>query len=125
MNIGIEAIEIYFPNTYVDQQDLGSTSFISEKHNKVSEGKYTKGLGQLQLSFACPFEDVNSMALTGTIPGYAVVNNLLQKHRISPSQVGRLEVGTETLADKSKSTKTVLMSLFQGHHDIEGRWELI
>lgn len=66
MEIGIEAIEIYFPNTYVDQKDLGMTSLISEKHNKVSEGKYTKGLGQLQLAFACPFEDVNSMALTGT-----------------------------------------------------------
>jgi hydroxymethylglutaryl-CoA synthase len=34
--------------------------------------------------------------------------------------VGRLEVGTETLVDKSKSTKTVLMSLFPGNTDIEG-----
>jgi hypothetical protein len=42
-----------------------STSFIIELHNKVSTGKYTKGLGQLQLSFAYPFEDVNSIALTG------------------------------------------------------------
>jgi hydroxymethylglutaryl-CoA synthase len=125
MSIGIEAMEIYFPNTYVDQQDLCCTSFISEKHNKVSEGKYTKGLGQLQLSFACLFEDVNSMALTGILPHNVVVSNLLQKNRISPSQVGRLEVGTETLADKSKSTKTVLMSLFQGHHDIEGIWAII
>lgn len=35
-------------------------------------------------------------------------------------QVGRLEVGTETLVDKSKSTKTVLMELFPGNTDIEG-----
>jgi hydroxymethylglutaryl-CoA synthase len=34
--------------------------------------------------------------------------------------VGRLEVGTETLVDKSKSTKTVLMDLFPGNTDIEG-----
>lgn len=34
--------------------------------------------------------------------------------------MGRLEVGTETLLDKSKSTKTVLMTLFKGYHDIEG-----
>lgn len=29
-------------------------------------------------------------------------------------------MGTETLIDKSKSVKTTLMTLFQGHHDIEG-----
>lgn len=36
--------------------------------------------------------------------------------------MGRLEVGTETLLDKSKSTKTVLMQLFShfGNNDIEG-----
>ncbi len=34
--------------------------------------------------------------------------------------VGRLEVGTESLTDKSKSTKTVLMDLFPGNPDIEG-----
>lgn len=44
----------------------------------------------------------------------------MRNYNIHPSQVGRLEVGTETLLDKSKSTKTVLMTLFKGHHDIEG-----
>ena len=35
--------------------------------------------------------------------------------------VGRLEVGTETLVDKSKSTKTILMDLFPAENtDIEG-----
>lgn len=47
----------------------------------------------------------------------------MKKYNIHPSKIGRLEVGTETLVDKSKSTKTVLMSLFQGYHDIEGiKW---
>lgn len=44
----------------------------------------------------------------------------MRNYNIHPSQVGRLEVGTETLLDKSKSTKTVLMTLFKGNHDIEG-----
>jgi len=39
--------------------------FYIEKYNNVSSGKYTKGLGQTELSFAYPFEDVNSMSLTG------------------------------------------------------------
>ena len=60
-------------------------------------------------------EDVNSISLT-------VVSSLMEKYNISPTQIGRLEVGTESLVDKSKSTKTVLMSLFEGsgNTDIEG-----
>lgn len=48
----------------------------------------------------------------------------MRNNNIQPSQVGRLEVGTETLVDKSKSTKTVLMNLFKGFHDIEGTFFL-
>ena len=43
-----------------------------------------------------------------------------KRYQIDPSEVGRLEVGTETLVDKSKSTKTVLMDLFPGNTNIEG-----
>lgn len=42
------------------------------------------------------------------------------RYAIDPSEIGRLEVGTETLVDKSKSTKTVLMDLFPGNTNIEG-----
>ena len=44
-----------------------TTFIITEVQNQVSKGKYTKGLGQLQLSFAYPQEDVNSISLTGTL----------------------------------------------------------
>ena len=43
----------------------------------------------------------------------------LGNFNINPNDVGRLEVGTETLVDKSKSTKTVLMDLFPTNSDIE------
>jgi hydroxymethylglutaryl-CoA synthase len=38
------------------------------------------------------------------------------------SSIGYLEVGTETIIDKSKSVKTVVMQLFEesGNHDVEG-----
>jgi hydroxymethylglutaryl-CoA synthase len=44
----------------------------------------------------------------------------VSRYNIDPQDVGRLEVGTETLVDKSKSTKTVLMDLFPGNTDMEG-----
>lgn len=65
------------------------------------------------MSFCDDNEDVNSLALT-------VIKNLIERYKIDVSKIGRLEVGTETLVDKSKSTKTVLMQLFNDNNDIEG-----
>jgi len=106
LNIGILALEVYTPRTYITQSAL-------EDHSGVSPGRYTLGLGQEGLAVTGDAEDVNSMALT-------VTQSLLEKYDIDPNSVGRLEVGTETLVDKSKSTKTVLMDLFPGNTDIEG-----
>jgi hydroxymethylglutaryl-CoA synthase len=107
-DVGILSIELYAPSTYLDQAEL-------EVYDKVARGKYLYGLGQLRLSVFGDREDVNSISLT-------VLHNLLTKNNIDPKRVGRLEVGTETLIDKSKSTKTVLMNLFKasGNMDIEG-----
>ena len=59
--------------------------------------------------------DIYSFALT-------TVSSLLRKYSIDPKSIGRLEVGTETLLDKSKSVKSVLMQLFEpcGNTNIEG-----
>ncbi|XP_060577082.1 hydroxymethylglutaryl-CoA synthase, cytoplasmic-like [Ruditapes philippinarum] len=107
-NVGIVAIEVYFPAQYVDQKEL-------EKFDGASTGKYTIGLGQEKMGFCSDNEDVNSLCLT-------VVQRLMERNGISYSDIGRLEVGTETILDKSKSVKTVLMQLFEscGNTNIEG-----
>ena len=50
------------------------------------------------------------------------VSSLMKKYSIDPKSIGRLEVGTETILDKSKSCKSVLMQLFEpsGNTNIEG-----
>ncbi|KAL2355381.1 hydroxymethylglutaryl-coenzyme A synthase C terminal-domain-containing protein [Cryomyces antarcticus] len=107
-NIGIKAIELYFPSQCVDQAEL-------EKFDGVSQGKYTIGLGQTKMSFCDDREDIYSLALT-------TVSSLMSKYNVEPNSIGRLEVGTETLLDKSKSVKSVLMQLFQksGNTNVEG-----
>jgi len=67
------------------------------------------------MAFVGDREDPCSMSLT-------VVKSLMSKYNISYDDIGRLEVGTESLIDKSKSIKTVLMQLFQekGNTEIEG-----
>jgi hydroxymethylglutaryl-CoA synthase len=106
--VGILALEVYFPAQYVDQTDL-------EKFNNVEAGKYTVGLGQTRMGFCSVQEDINSLCLT-------VVQRLMERTQVPWDSVGRLEVGTETIIDKSKAVKTVLMELFQesGNTDIEG-----
>lgn len=50
------------------------------------------------------------------------LSSLLRKYNIDPKSIGRLEVGTETILDKSKSVKSVLMQLFEpsGNTNVEG-----
>nr|AFK11330.1 hydroxymethylglutaryl-CoA synthase 1 [Callorhinchus milii] len=107
-DVGIIAMEIYFPAQYVDQTEL-------EQYDGVDAGKYTIGLGQSKMGFCSDREDINSLCLT-------VVERLLERNQIPYESVGRLEVGTETIIDKSKAVKTVLMQLFQesGNSDVEG-----
>lgn len=66
-------------------------------------------------SIANKTADIYSLALT-------TVSSLLKKYNIDPTSIGRLEVGTETMLDKSKSVKSVLMQLFEksGNTNIEG-----
>lgn len=107
-DVGIIATELILPSQYVDQTLL-------EAYDKVAAGKYTIGLGQDKMSFCTDREDIHSLCLT-------VVQNLIERNDIKYSEIGRLEVGTETILDKSKSVKTVLMQLFEphGNTNIEG-----
>ncbi|KAG8087764.1 hypothetical protein GUJ93_ZPchr0010g10043 [Zizania palustris] len=106
--VGILAMDIYFPAACVQQEAL-------EAHDGASKGKYTIGLGQDCMAYCSEVEDVISMSLT-------VVTSLLKKYNIDPKLIGRLEVGSETVIDKSKSIKTWLMQIFEasGNTDIEG-----
>lgn len=101
-------MDVYFPSTYVNQTDL-------EAFDGVSAGKYTIGLGQSNMAVCGEEEDINSVCLSA-------VHSLLEKYNIPPSAIGRLEIGTETMVDKSKAVKTALMDLFgkHGNFDIEG-----
>lgn len=106
--VGIVALAAYFPRTCVAQDAL-------EEHDGVSTGKYTVGLGQSHMTFVTDREDVVSLAMTAT-------ERLIKSSGVSYGDIGRLEVGTETVMDRSKSMKSRLMSLFvkSGNTEVEG-----
>ena len=107
-SIGIHGIYTYFPRLYVSQEEC-------EVYDGVGSGKYTKGLGQSAMAIADPKEDIVSMAMTAC-------NNLMEQCNLDPMDIGRIEVGTETIIDKSKSVKTHLLEKFNeaGNYDIMG-----
>ena len=108
MSIGIIGMEFYSPNTFVSQEDL-------EESLGIEKGKFTKGLGQDEMAFCDLSEDIVSMSMTA-------LENLIKRYKISSPQIGRLEIGTETIIDKSKSVKTGLMGMeiFKENTNIEG-----
>ncbi|CAD6224166.1 unnamed protein product [Miscanthus lutarioriparius] len=91
-DVGILAMGIYFPPSCVQQEAL-------EAHDGASKGSTPLGSGKIAWPFAAE-------SLT-------VVNSLLKKYNIDPKLIGRLEVGSETVIDKSKSIKTWLMQIFE------------
>mmetsp|Transcript_30667 Transcript_30667/g.85908 ORF Transcript_30667/g.85908 Transcript_30667/m.85908 type:complete len:442 (+) Transcript_30667:76-1401(+) len=103
--IGLRGLQVVVPKHYVPLAEL-------ETHDGISAGKYTKGLGQTNMAYVDEHEDINSLCLTA-------VHGLLEAYDVDPKAVARVEVGTETIVDKSKSVKTHLVDLF-GHGALEG-----
>ncbi|VDD89608.1 unnamed protein product [Enterobius vermicularis] len=105
-DVGIRAMELYFPNSYVEESEL-------EEFNKVSSGRYTVGLGVKEMGFCGVEEDVTSISLT-------VLSALLKNYQIDKSSVGYIIVGSETITDKSKGVFTALSQLFDKNNEIFG-----
>ena len=73
------------------------------------------GRGQDAITFVSDDEDTVSMAASSLL-------KLMRQCETIFSEVGRLEVGTESAVDRGKSTKSFLMSFFESddHHSVEG-----
>ena len=79
-NVGIVALDIYLPNTYVDQVEL-------EEFDGASKGKYTIGLGQTKMGFSSDREDIQSICLNA-------VQRLIDKTKIGKVALNLLESGS-------------------------------
>eukprot|EP00767_Chilomastix_cuspidata_P002140 gnl/Chilomastix_cuspidata/2266.p1 GENE.gnl/Chilomastix_cuspidata/2266~~gnl/Chilomastix_cuspidata/2266.p1 ORF type:complete len:444 (-),score=135.49 gnl/Chilomastix_cuspidata/2266:42-1319(-) len=103
---GIIAIELFFPKLQLPLAAL-------ERIDGASSGKYTIGLGQESMSVPTCADDSVSLALN-------VVRNLLTRNSIDKKLIGRIDVGTESHVDSSKSIKSFLAQLFDGCTHAEG-----
>ncbi|OHT05754.1 hydroxymethylglutaryl-CoA synthase family protein [Tritrichomonas foetus] len=114
-NIGIRAIEVHFPKNFILQDHLEDRDIeiLGEDQREKIKGKYTKGLGQTALSFCTDHEDTVSIAMNA-------IQSLFDKYNLDESMFGRLEIGTESGIDRSKSIKSFLMQLFPTNHTLMG-----
>jgi hydroxymethylglutaryl-CoA synthase len=110
-SVGILAASVYVPKRFVEMSELEQVD--GARAGKDLTGKYTKGLGQDQMGFVSDVEDINSILMNA-------LDKLLLDYEIDPKEIGRVEVGTETFVDKSKSSKTHLHALLGDNTDIEG-----
>jgi NADP-dependent 3-hydroxy-3-methylglutaryl-CoA reductase len=106
MSIGIEYIDLYTNLNYIDLHDLAV-------YLGVDPNKYKYGIGQDKMSYCGDNEDIISMYLT-------LVEQIMTKY--SYNDIGYIQIGTETIIDKSKSIKTHIMELFNeyGNNSIYG-----
>ena len=112
-NVGIDAIEIWSGKL---ELDLAETFAPAQGEDP---GKYTKGLGLYSSSLPDVYEDIVTMAANAS-------KRLMERKDLSPQDIGRIDVATESSFDKSKPISTYvagcLEQVFDGnfHHANKG-----
>jgi len=122
-NAGQHTIEIYFPQFYFSQVEMEEFDARPERYGPTVIGKYTKGIGQIEARYPSDDEDPISFAMT-------VVHRLLERmdakginetYNYMPdgrplsvwNAIGRIDIGTESITDRSKSMKSYIMDIFE------------
>ena len=98
-NVGIDAIDYYIPNLFVDMQDLSLARDIPYE-------KLSQCLGLKKMSIPDSNEDTASLAANALL-------NLITKNKINPSDIGRIYLGTETGLDSSKPISSYVIEIVE------------
>ena len=98
-SVGIDAIDYYIPNLFVDMQDLSLARDIPYE-------KLSQGLGLKKMSIPDSNEDTASLAANALL-------ELITKNKINPSDIGRIYLGTETGLDSSKPISSYVIEIVE------------
>lgn len=97
--VGIDDMSLYIPKLYFPIEQLA-------KKRQLEYVKLNKGLGLTNMSIPDVHEDAATMAANA-------VAELIDKNSLTPSQIGRLYLGTESALDGSKPTATYVIRMLQ------------
>ncbi len=100
-SVGIDDFSVYVPQLYLSLEHLA-------EERSIPFAKLKQGLGLQQMAVADAREDTATMAANAVL-------DLLHKHDLDPSTIGRLYLGTESALDGAKPTATYVLDMLQDH----------
>ena len=99
MAAGIDDIEIYIPRLYIDAEDFA-------KARGLDPVKLQKGLGVSQMAMVDSNQDPAILAANACL-------KIMQKNKLSPEDIGRLYVSTESAFDESKAMNSYVIGMLE------------
>ena len=108
MNVGIDGIELW---TGKLKLDLPKTFAVEHGEDPA---KYTKGLGLHASSLPDSYEDIVTMGANASL-------RLLRRKGVTPEDIGRIDVATESAFDNSKPVSTYIAGCLEQVFDGELR----
>lgn len=99
MAAGIDDIGIYIPQLYLDASDFA-------KARGLDPGKLERGLGIRQMAIVDTNQDPACLAANACL-------NVMQKNKLTPDQIGRLYVATESSFDESKAMNSYVIGMLE------------
>jgi hydroxymethylglutaryl-CoA synthase len=99
MVVGIDDISIYIPRLYVDASDFA-------KFRGLDPEKLQKGLGVSQMAMVDTNQDPACLAANACL-------KIMKKNKLSPDDIGRLYVSTESAFDESKAMNSYVIGMLE------------
>ena len=99
MAAGIDDIAIYIPRLYIDAEDFA-------KARGLDPVKLQKGLGVSQMAIVDANQDPAILAANACL-------RIMQKNKLSPEDIGRLYVSTESSFDESKAMNSYVIGMLE------------
>ena len=99
MAAGIDDIALYIPNLYLEASDFA-------KARGLDPAKLQRGLGVEQMAIVDTNQDPACLAANACL-------NLMQKNKLSPEEIGRLYVATESSFDESKAMNSYVIGMLE------------
>jgi len=99
MAAGIDDISIYIPKLFVDASDFAVA-------RGVDPAKLQRGLGVSQMAIVDTNQDPACLAANACL-------SVMQKNKLSPDDIGRLYVATESSLDESKAMNSYVIGMLE------------
>ena len=99
MTAGIDDIAIYIPRLYIDATDFAEARGLDPV-------KLQKGLGVSQMAIVDANQDPACLAANACL-------KIMQKNKLSPEDIGRLYVSTESAFDESKAMNSYVIGMLE------------